>query len=961
MRIRVVGFRCHLDSEWVFTEGKIHLLKGPSGIGKSTIFAAIQWVLYSGLQHVYNNAGATNKCSVTLDLDLDSNKPKLRIYRQKRPELLRVTVFLPEGGENNYEDQVAQQVINGYFGTKEAWMACCFLQQGARSYLLSASNADKMELLNTLSFSADDPDVFLNKIDTELNRTQNEFTIKQGTFAQECERFNRDINTAGVDMNQFIPMEERTILVNQITELQVQQQQLEKEFTEYQRAKGIQSSLNDSKNNLLTTLTSIQIPKADSLTELEAELDLLQKKSNLVPHLMQAARLETELQGVEKRLREIPPITQEITDADIGTASVQQKTYDDGNSICRAYGCVYDLKTITDMMSKDQQTLEIQPKLQTLIQINQLETEYQTTDKSLQQLGPITQEITDNEIATATVQQKVYDDSNVICKTYNCSYDSKIIADEISKAQQALDLQPKLQTLLQINQLQASLNALDGPTSTDEEVASAREKIIKLQASLSILKCPHCAKPIRNINNNLVPGESEPATPGQIQDAQSQLAVIIKNRQRSLEIETLKKQLESMVKVLGDHNLIASAASAPLTVPEINKLREKITALSRVQFVEAPKQNPLVLRQIMTANTQRRTYEEKKQALIKQIKSLTQLLGDFTLPTDNPSLAKPLTLPEINKLREKITTLSRVQFVEAPKQSPLALRQIMTNNTQRKMCEDKEKNIKEELSKLQQLYTCEEKLDPVALQQRMSAIKTEITSVHQINERHRVLSQQFDDVITKLSGLSIDESVAQRLNDTRTNLTESKQKMVTCTKIDELMTRQKTLEEQRALLEKLHKDLTNCHRLKGVALEVECHTLQSTVDSINLALAEMGTQLFDEPISISLQLFKTLKTKDRVKPSVNVAISYRGGEYDNVNQLSGGEGDRISLAITLALARISSCPLLLLDECLSALDGQLKEASLKVMRRTLGDTKTVIIVSHDSVEGYYDSITTLEK
>lgn len=215
---------------------------------------------------------------------------------------------------------------------------------------------------------------------------------------------------------------------------------------------------------------------------------------------------------------------------------------------------------------------------------------------------------------------------------------------------------------------------------------------------------------------------------------------------------------------------------------------------------------------------------------------------------------------------------------------------------------------------------------------------------------------QIESTTQRLVELVVDFSIGQRLDDHRKSIDELSQKLSRAELVDAILQRQTRLEGQRMELERLQAELVTVHRLKETALTVECHTLQSTVDSINLALAELGTQLFDDPISISLQLFKTLKTRDRVKPTVNVAITYRCGEYDNVGQLSGGEADRVSLALTLALARQNSCPLLLLDECISSLDGQHKEQSLRTIRKTMGKTKTIIIVGHDAVEGYYDSV-----
>ena len=116
--------------------------------------------------------------------------------------------------------------------------------------------------------------------------------------------------------------------------------------------------------------------------------------------------------------------------------------------------------------------------------------------------------------------------------------------------------------------------------------------------------------------------------------------------------------------------------------------------------------------------------------------------------------------------------------------------------------------------------------------------------------------------------------------------------------------------------------------------------------------------MFDDPIHIKLQLFKPLKGKEVTKPSVNLSIRLKGGEYDSINELSGGEKNRVNLAMTIALARISSIPFVLLDECLSSLDADLRERCLQVIREMLNN-KTIIDIEHFVVEGLFDHLITL--
>jgi len=104
-----------------------------------------------------------------------------------------------------------------------------------------------------------------------------------------------------------------------------------------------------------------------------------------------------------------------------------------------------------------------------------------------------------------------------------------------------------------------------------------------------------------------------------------------------------------------------------------------------------------------------------------------------------------------------------------------------------------------------------------------------------------------------------------------------------------------------------------------------------------------------------LSLYRDLKSKKgRTKAEVNLTICYKNVEYDNVNQMSGGEGDRVSLAILIALNKVSPSPILLIDEALSSLDQDLKTKAIISLKENLPPSKTVLCVDHGTVEGYYD-------
>lgn len=203
MYIKIVGFKCHIDTHYDFDLNSMILLQGQSGSGKSTILQAIYWCLYGNFRSVYNNTGQVKKCSVTLKIN------QLIIYRQKRPELLKVTITVPKNQNNQegieerledqvYEDDVAQQIIDRAFGSKELWKSCSYIGQKERCSLLSGTASERLTLLNQLSFDMDNPKEYISRIDQELKTVNNSFLELQAGFTTELDLFTKQLSTKPV-------------------------------------------------------------------------------------------------------------------------------------------------------------------------------------------------------------------------------------------------------------------------------------------------------------------------------------------------------------------------------------------------------------------------------------------------------------------------------------------------------------------------------------------------------------------------------------------------------------------------------------------------------------------------------------------------------------------------------------------------------------------------------------------
>ncbi len=74
--------------------------------------------------------------------------------------------------------------------------------------------------------------------------------------------------------------------------------------------------------------------------------------------------------------------------------------------------------------------------------------------------------------------------------------------------------------------------------------------------------------------------------------------------------------------------------------------------------------------------------------------------------------------------------------------------------------------------------------------------------------------------------------------------------------------------------------------------------------------------------------------------------------------LSGGERDRVNLAIVLALNSLFNSPMLLLDECISSLDYNNFNKVIDALQENMKD-KLVLLVCHQAEEGQFDDVLVL--
>ena len=324
------------------------------------------------------------------------------------------------------------------------------------------------------------------------------------------------------------------------------------------------------------------------------------------------------------------------------------------------------------------------------------------------------------------------------------------------------------------------------------------------------------------------------------------------------------------------------------------------------------------------------SYERKEGKRMKEFTRITSQLDSIPIPT---KAAIPQSKYE--DTRKKLSYIKSISYVQAPSKSSAEITRLMLLKTTRQ-------NILNEISLITPNSSAVDELKTYkALEQKHIQYSKALKAYEKKKEE---LNQEISDIILPdlvdvLRLRKMFDKCTKQLNNHELFLSKS-----------EAYDKTSKLHNE---LEDIRCRITRLNRLRQVYSETECQGLQvSVVDTINGIVNNVCGLIFQDPMQIELQLFKTVKSTGVTKPQVNFLISYKGGTMNDIKTLSGGEKDRASLAISLAFNSRNRFPLLLLDECFASLDDDLKETTVKALRKNLGCT--MLVIMHDGVKGIYD-------
>jgi exonuclease SbcC len=137
-------------------------------------------------------------------------------------------------------------------------------------------------------------------------------------------------------------------------------------------------------------------------------------------------------------------------------------------------------------------------------------------------------------------------------------------------------------------------------------------------------------------------------------------------------------------------------------------------------------------------------------------------------------------------------------------------------------------------------------------------------------------------------------------------------------------------------------------KMEELIKKAEKISLLNIIHQINLILKKFVQVCFDGFFNV-----KIILEKDEIKLEIkkeDILIS--------LENLSGGEFDRLQLCFMITTCQIFNIKLLLLDECLSSLDQETTEKILIFIRENFNGK--VLCIAHQIVQGYFNDVIDLE-
>jgi DNA repair protein SbcC/Rad50 len=258
---------------------------------------------------------------------------------------------------------------------------------------------------------------------------------------------------------------------------------------------------------------------------------------------------------------------------------------------------------------------------------------------------------------------------------------------------------------------------------------------------------------------------------------------------------------------------------------------------------------------------------------------------------------------------------------------------------------------------------------------KQGQIETELRELEKVNMQRKSNLQKMltlqRDIITSKEQLSLYESYLskeEQLREIQSEIESRREKDAKFEKriksADRYFSVFETYKRQQNLQSKLinaqsreklaQRGLEKAEMLIECVEQAENVTLEHCLYQLNDETSHYMDQFFpDNDIQLQLFSYKELKNKER-RSCIDIRVIQEGEQFE-LESSSGGEMDRMCLALFLSFNKISSKEMIMLDECLSSLHSEAVEDIIEVIKERYKD-RLVLFTLHQANTGLFDTI-----
>lgn len=960
IRVHLKNFKKFKDMP--FTMGaSIVKISGDSGAGKSSLLDAIIWALYGRLTKVKPRDGS-GPTEVTMLFPYKTNST-ITIRRRNRND---VCVWI---GDDMFEGNRAQGIINDYFGTHDAFMLTSFLQSESMHRFISATPSEKKELSSILFPDIELYDKYclrLKEKKKEEDKNMEEKSRKRMTLTSCMEALQKnhpwldEYNDGDIEDIYAILAEHGITTTTIPSHMEIQRMSGECSSTigRYEtllddciqpdniNVDDITSRITTIREKMSSSISSYQDiqKKIGRCSSILSKYNML-KEQDIPPEYLDVDSLQGKIDMMDNEIRQKASSLEQAWSSysnNTLTTSNVQKYIRDCYSILGRYDTLLSQQIDEPLLDCESITRRME-EARNLILTSRVSTE--SRESKLAYLRGSLQSLLSTYDGECIKDLELTRRLHSLCPAYDDSLhnasdlenkirDAESLLSDYQESLEAIDFNSRLSDILVCPRCQCNLKYTDTLHEVDDDV---RPKVVHY-----------------NINKSDV----------------ENLRVTLANYRKS-HIDLLTR-ISEYDKVLSNNPHIGalivqhgSPAKYNRYIVDMKNKKERIDALSLdIDSIESDTSRYLSQNEIDMLEKERRSLEEK----LSQYNSNLSKYKDTKLQIDKIENDYAWLHNKVVHIHDVECILRDLQLLESQRSSSASERSTLSSKISSYLI-----TMKKYEAIHSQIVSLLES-DPW-LSNGEEYIKNMESELEASVEAQNELEHMKRELFNLESNLSTYNELLSKYTSTRSKIDKLLEKNPWLEKgrkyIDDLQSLSSKIIDynRRVEMKKVHASFSSYkNKLSLVESEMQVHSsrldsmvrleallneayrryVDNKMKEIEYDIAILGKLFFSEAMNISI-------VGDKVdKPSFDIKVEYEGIEYDDIRSMSTGERKRLSIIMHMVLCKYLDAKILMLDEAFSPIGMDMRGVILNELAKL---NIPLLLTSHDCLSGgYYEEL-----